>query len=82
MPDVLNEHDMLVEIYTMCKGFDKSLNGNGQPGLVAKVAALEANQVSLKADAAKGGAKAGVATGLMMAVVGAILAHFGVKLPS
>ncbi len=43
-----NDHDRLVEVVTMVKDIHKAVMGNGQPGLIADVAALKAEMDDIK----------------------------------
>jgi hypothetical protein len=46
-----NDHDMLVEIYTIVKRLDIDMNGNGRPGIKEQVAVLKDSVEDIKAGA-------------------------------
>ena len=44
----MNQRDMIVETYTIVKSLQKEMMGNGQPGLIKKVASIEGGLVLAK----------------------------------
>lgn len=43
-----SDHDLLIEIHTVVKALDRTVNGNGRPGLIEEVAALKSSLPSTK----------------------------------
>jgi hypothetical protein len=38
---VTSDHDLIIEIHTTVKAMQKTIDGNGQPGLIQRVGSLE-----------------------------------------
>ena len=73
-----SDRDILIQTHTLVRRVENAVFGNGQPGLVAKVAALE-ERTSPTSKAAKVGAGSGV-TALALALA-ALLRSLGVPFP-
>lgn len=75
----LTDSQKIAIIYDRTERFERALFGNGQPGVIQRVTALE----EADKQAARAGAKAGATTGTAATMLGGlvllILGHFGIK---
>lgn len=75
----MNDHDILVETHTLVKEMWEAVYGNGQPGMMTRLARVEEHQASTPKSGAKWGGAAGGVTAVIAAAIMLVLDRFGVK---